>query len=246
MARGHRYAPVRRGGTVPRGTRRASAPSPGVGSSGRVAQVPDHALEIYADLVRSSPHNLMSPRGLVELETRHIPECLALARLLPAGSLVDIGSGAGLPGIVVAIARPDIRVTVVEATAKKARFLGEVAERLGLDVTVVNARVEAVAEQLAGGSDTATARAVAPLDRLVRWAIPLLRPGGLLYAVKGRRWEEELEAARTAVERAGGEIVAVPPDPRAFDDTVDPPLRAVIIAASGSWPARAAVTTPRE
>lgn len=163
--------------------------------------------------IRSSPHNLMSPRALDELETRHVPEALALARSLPAGpaEVIDVGTGGGIPGLVVAIARPDLSVTLVEATRKKAGFLRAAAERLGVDVSVVNARVED-SKDLHGRFDLATARAVAPLERLVGWVLPVLRPGGLLLAVKGRRWREEVDAARGAIAAAGGAVVSVPGD----------------------------------
>ncbi|MDP9022960.1 MAG: 16S rRNA (guanine(527)-N(7))-methyltransferase RsmG [Actinomycetota bacterium] len=186
----------------------------------------------YADAVRASPHNLLSPRGLGELETRHIPEALALAELLPGGpALVDVGSGAGLPGMVIALARPDLDVTLVESTGKKARFLERAAADLDLGVVVVNARIEAD-RSLAGRFDLATARAVAPLDRLVEWVVPVLRPGGRLYAVKGERWRSELGAAGAALRDVGAEVVATPPDARAFTASVEPPLRTVIIARS--------------
>lgn len=89
-----------------------------------------------ARAIRASPHNLVSPRAKAELETRHIPECLALAEFLPPGpaSLVDIGSGAGLPGVLVALRRPDLTVTLIEATSKKARFL----QRAGLALSLIH------------------------------------------------------------------------------------------------------------
>lgn len=203
----------------------------------------EELLDRYAELVRASPHNLLSARGLSELRTRHIPEALALARLLPAGParLVDVGSGGGLPGLVIAAARRDLGVTLVEATTKKADFLHDTAAALGLEVEVVAGRVEALAADRAR-FDVATARAVADLATLVGWVVPVLVPGGLLYAVKGRRWREEVVAASRALARSGAAVVAVPPDPRACDRTVDPPLRAVIIAApsAGSPGGRAA------
>lgn len=194
---------------------------------------PEHRAEQlwrYIGLLRESPHNLLSPRGLEELPTRHVPECIALARRLPPGpaTLLDVGSGGGLPGIVIAIVRPDIAVTLLEATGKKAEFLRHAAGSLELDLTVLNDRAEALVEPLAGRFDLVTARAVAPLPRLLDWTIPFLVPGGRLYAVKGERWSEELEEAAPRLAALGAEVVAVPPDAADEDDPHHP--RVVILA----------------
>jgi 16S rRNA (guanine527-N7)-methyltransferase len=159
----------------------------------------------FAALLRSSPHNLLSPKGLEELESRHFPEALLFAASLPSGPRVlDIGSGGGLPGLVVAIARPDLEVHLLEATGKKATFLREAVAELGLAVTVHHGRAEELASgELAGTFDLVTARAVAPLERLVPWSAPYLRPGGQLHAIKGERWAEELAAAQTQLRRHG-------------------------------------------
>lgn len=173
----------------------------------------EDVLTALCDAVRASPHNLMSPRALDELETRHVPESLALAAMLPPGParLVDVGAGGGFPGLVIAAARPDLAVTLVESTRKKARFLEETAGALDLSTAVVNERIEDVATgRLAGAFLLATARAVAPLERLVPWVIPALAPGGRLYAVKGERWREDLEAAEEAIRRAGAAVLATP------------------------------------
>ncbi|HEX2027181.1 MAG TPA: 16S rRNA (guanine(527)-N(7))-methyltransferase RsmG [Nitriliruptorales bacterium] len=200
----------------------------------------DTALAALARLIRASPHNLLSPRGLRELESRHLPESLALARRLPEGpaTMVDIGSGGGLPGLVIALSRPDLAVTLVEATGKKARFLRDSARALGVTVDVVAGRVEDSSHGLQGRFDLATARAVAPLHQLVPWVMPVLRPGGLLYAVKGNRWAEELAQARRAIARSGAQVVATPLDDG--HDVVDASV--VIIArrsASGAGAAEA-------
>ncbi|MDP8927547.1 MAG: 16S rRNA (guanine(527)-N(7))-methyltransferase RsmG [Actinomycetota bacterium] len=198
------------------------------------------ALEAFIEAVRSSPHNLVSRCALGELETRHLPESVALARLLPPGpaELVDIGTGGGFPGFVIACLREDFNVTLVEATGKKARFLEETATRLRVRARVVNGRIEELGRGVLSQSfDLATARAVAPLRTLVPWAMPVLRPGGQLFAVKGERWEEEVAEARPALRRAAAEIVIVPPVGDEANN-VDPPLRLVIIAraAAGARP----------
>ncbi len=165
-----------------------------MGGPGTGAQ--NETLRRFAELVRSSPHNLLSRQGVEELESRHIPESQRFAAALPlATEALDLGSGGGLPGLVVAIVRPDIHVHLLDATRKKTDFLLETAETLGLSVTIHNGR----AEELAGGElrhrfPIVTARAVAPLARLADMAAPFLAPGGALYAIKGERWKEELEA----------------------------------------------------
>lgn len=190
----------------------------------------DGVLARYAELVRACPHNLLSPRGLDELESRHIPESVAFARELPEDvNLIDVGPGGGLPGMVIAVVRPDIRVTMVEATRKKADFLRDTGAELGVDVEVQHGRIEELGrEELAGRFDVATARAVAALDTLVGWVLPVLRPGGALWAIKGDRWAEELAAARPQIARAGGEVVRTPDDPSTAA-TPSAPLRPTVV-----------------
>jgi 16S rRNA (guanine527-N7)-methyltransferase len=172
-------------------------------------------LDRFAELVATSPHNLVSRRAREELRTRHVPECVALARALPAGPqrLLDLGSGGGFPGVVVAIVRPELEVHLLDSTVKKASFLRATAEELDLRLEVHVGRAEELARPpLVGSFDVVTARAVAPLARLVPWAVPYLRIGGLLYAVKGERWREELEAAHGVIGRHGARVVATPDD----------------------------------
>ena len=193
------------------------------------------ALDTFVERVRSSPHNLVSRRALNELEARHVPECLALAGMLPRGParLLDIGSGGGFPGLVIAAVRPDLEVTLLEATRKKAVFLRDTAREMGLDgVRVVNGRAEALTADasLAGRFDLVTARAVAPLERLVPWTLPFLAPDGRLYAVKGERWPEELERARNVLAANGAAVLATPADLPVPDgaDTEPRPLVVII------------------
>lgn len=184
----------------------------------------------YASLIEGAPYNLMSSRGLAELRTRHIPECRTFATMLPAGParVLDLGSGAGLPGMVIALARPDLEIHLLEATAKKARFLEHVCLELGVPVAVHAQRAEDFARgPNAGSFDVVTARAVAALPRLVVWSMPLLKTGGLLLAIKGDRWRDELDEAATAIERCRASVVATPDD-QISTGSMDP--RVVIIA----------------
>jgi 16S rRNA (guanine527-N7)-methyltransferase len=141
---------------------------------------------------------LIGPREVPRLWARHLLNSAAIASLVPDGAhVVDVGSGAGLPGIPLALARPDVTVTLLEPLARRVAFLTECVDRLGLErVTVVRGRAEEgpVRRDL-GGADVVTARAVAPLDKLAGWCLPLLRPGGQLLAMKGSTAAEELAAA---------------------------------------------------
>jgi len=168
--------------------------------------------EWFARALRASPHNLLSPKALAELEDRHLPEAAVFARELPqVARILDIGSGGGLPGVVIAIMRPETDVHLLEATGKKARFLEELRDELGLSMTVHHGRAESLAKPpLSGSFDVVTARAVAPLSRLVGWCAPYLRPGGTLHAIKGERWEQELEEARSAITAAGLTVQRLP------------------------------------
>jgi 16S rRNA (guanine527-N7)-methyltransferase len=192
-------------------------------------------LERYAALVAASPHNLVSRSARADLLSRHIPEAVALAALLPAaaGRLLDLGSGGGLPGLVIAIVRPDLDVHLLDATSKKTAFLQHASDTLGLRATVHTGRAEHLATSpLKATFDVVTARAVAPLGRLLPWALPFLRPDGVLYAVKGERWAAELEEATPVLARLGGRVLATPDDTRTpttvADGSADGP-RVVII-----------------
>lgn len=149
---------------------------------------------------------LIGPREVERLWDRHLFNSGVLAELVPSNCrVVDVGSGAGLPGIPLAIARPDIRLTLLDPMARRVAWLQEAVDTLGLDVEVVRGRAEEpeVRSRL-GGSDIVTARAVAPLERLAKWCLPLLRPGGQMLALKGASAAEELERDAAAVARAGG------------------------------------------
>ena len=136
---------------------------------------------------------LIGPREAPRIWDRHLLNCAVLTDVLPDGTDVcDIGSGAGLPGLVLAIRRPDLRVTLVEPLLRRTTFLSEVVERLGLDnVEVRRGR----AEELHGSAEfsVVTSRAVAPLPRLLAWSMPLVRQGGALVAMKGSSALDEVE-----------------------------------------------------
>ncbi|MEU8246327.1 16S rRNA (guanine(527)-N(7))-methyltransferase RsmG [Nonomuraea sp. NPDC048916] len=155
---------------------------------------------------------LLGPREVPRIWDRHLLNCAVVAEAVPEGvRLVDIGSGAGLPGLVLAIVRPDITVTLLEPLLRRTVFLEECVEALRLEnVEVLRGR----AEELAGRRefDVASARAVAPLDRLLKWAMPLLREGGELIAMKGERAAEELAEAGPQLRARGvktAELVTV-------------------------------------
>jgi 16S rRNA (guanine527-N7)-methyltransferase len=147
---------------------------------------------------------LIGPREPGRLWSRHVLNSAAVAQLIDAGaSVVDIGSGAGLPGIPLAIARADLSVTLVEPLERRVRFLLEIVDALQLtNCRVIRGRAEEVIAD-AGGADVVTSRAVAPLHRLVAWSAPLIRDGGLLVAMKGSSAGEELARDAAAVLAAG-------------------------------------------
>jgi 16S rRNA (guanine527-N7)-methyltransferase len=166
-------------------------------------------LERYAALLAGPgvERGLLGPRETPRLWERHLLNCAGPAELLAPGSTVaDVGSGAGLPGLVLAALRPDCRFVLVEPLLRRAVFLTEAVEQLGADGGLSNVEVlRGRSEELAGRLevDDVVARAVAPLDRLARWTLPLLRPGGRLLALKGEAAEAELADAAAALTAAG-------------------------------------------
>ena len=160
----------------------------------------------YAELLATDgvARGLIGPRETERLWDRHLLNCALVAEFLPdSGTLVDIGSGAGLPGVVLAMLRPSLEVILLEPLLRRSVFLEECVAMLGLsNATVLRARAEDKAAARIE-ADVATARAVAPLDRLVAWAAPLLRPGGELLAIKGQSAAEEIESAQPVLSRLG-------------------------------------------
>ena len=148
---------------------------------------------------------LIGPRETERIWDRHIANCAAIAELIPQGArVIDIGSGAGLPGMVLAIVRPDLDVVLVEPLQRRCDFLSEVAADLALGVQVVRGRAESVT---LAPADVVTARAVAPLDRLLGWALPLVAPGGQVLAMKGSSAGQEIEQAAAALQGRQAEVV---------------------------------------
>ncbi len=168
-------------------------------------------LEAYAALLAGPgvERGLLGPREAPRLWERHLLNCVGVAELIDAGSVVlDLGSGAGLPGLVLALYRPDVQVVLVEPLQRRAAFLCGAVQLLGLRTVVVR---RARAEELHGSVevDVVTARAVAPLEKLSGWAMPLLRPGGRLLALKGEQAQAELDAALPVLRRAGASAAEV-------------------------------------
>ncbi len=159
--------------------------------------------ERYVELLATEgvERGLIGPREAPKLWDRHIFNCLALASLVPAGSTVaDLGSGAGLPGLVLAIGRPDLVVTLVEPLQRRTVFLDEVVGELALEgVRVVRGRAEELHRR--ERFDVVTARALAPLERLLGWGMPLVADTGALLAMKGSSAAEEIEAAAEPLRR---------------------------------------------
>lgn len=160
----------------------------------------------YAELLADAGvrRGLIGPREVPRLWERHLLNCAVLSEVVDEGVTVcDVGSGAGLPGIPLALVRPDLKITLLEPLLRRTTFLQEVVELLGLDhVTVVRGRAEEVLGKLEP-VDVVTARAVAPLERLAGWGVPLLRPYGEMLALKGDTAEEELRTARAALHKLG-------------------------------------------
>jgi 16S rRNA (guanine527-N7)-methyltransferase len=189
----------------------------------------------YAELLATDGvvRGLLGPGEAPKIWSRHLLNCAAVAELIPPESTVlDVGSGAGLPGIVLALARPDLSVVLIEPLARRTSFLVEAVTALGLDgsVTVIRTRAEEYgAARIEAGlplGDIVTARAVAPLDRLVGWCLPITSVGGRLLALKGSSAAEEVEEHRDVITRLGGGSPVVQ---RCGVGMIDPPTTVVEI-----------------
>ena len=183
----------------------------------------------YAEILAGAgvERGLLGPREIDRVWDRHILNSAAVAELLdPDERIADIGSGAGLPGIPLALARPDLRLTLIEPLLRRSEFLREVVDDLRLDVAIVRGRAEdrSVRQQV-GEMDAVVSRAVASLDKLTKWSVPLLRPDGRMVAIKGERAEEEIQEHRRVMASLGAVDVKVM---RCGADYLDPPVTAVV------------------
>lgn len=153
---------------------------------------------------------LLGPREVPRLWSRHVLNCAVVQELIPHGvTVADVGSGAGLPGVAVAIARPDLRLTLIEPLERRVVWLNEVTTDLGLDnVRIIRARAEAAADEVQ--AHVATARAVSALSNLLDLTLPLLREDGELLAIKGRSALDEVRKASGRIRKIGaGDAVVV-------------------------------------
>nr|WP_225733034.1 16S rRNA (guanine(527)-N(7))-methyltransferase RsmG [Corynebacterium sp. 319] len=163
----------------------------------------------YAELLETvaTERGLIGPREVPRIWDRHILNSAVLSEAIDAGlRVIDVGSGAGLPGIPLAIARPDLTVQLLEPLLRRTTFLNEVVAELGLDnVEVIRGRAEDknVIAQL-GGADIVTSRAVAPLGKLVQWSLPLVKNDGDMRALKGSSVADEIERDASIIKKAGG------------------------------------------
>ena len=161
------------------------------------------AVEHFAHMLidEGELRGLIGPRELPRIWSRHIVNAAAVLDFLPRhGQILDVGSGAGFPGLVIAIARPELDVHLAEPMQRRCDWLSDVVDELALDnVTIHQARAEELRGK--GKADIVTARAVANMSKLIRMTSKLIAPGGSLVALKGRRAEEELNAAATELKR---------------------------------------------
>jgi 16S rRNA (guanine527-N7)-methyltransferase len=184
----------------------------------------------YAELLADTgvSHGLIGPREGERVWERHIVNCAVLAELIePDARVLDLGSGAGLPGIPLALARPDLEVVLLEPMARRIEWLNATVAELNLAITVVRGRAEEPSVRRTwSGADVVTARAVAPLARLAGWGLPLLRTGGRLLAMKGASAMDEVNRDRAEVRRFGG---SAPRVVQCGGTHIDPPTTVVVM-----------------
>ena len=198
-----------------RGTDRPAAvgPAPAADAGAAIFGARLDIARRYTELLAGAgvERGLLGPREVDRLWDRHLLNSAAVEELLDPGErVIDIGSGAGLPGIPLAIARPDLEIVLLEPLLRRSEFLTEAVAELGLAVEVVRGRAEEpwVRDQF-GARDVAVSRAVAPLDRLTKWSMPLLRAGGRMVAIKGKSAPDEVEAHRRVMAASGAVDVRV-------------------------------------
>ncbi|HVV09109.1 16S rRNA (guanine(527)-N(7))-methyltransferase RsmG [Amycolatopsis sp.] len=205
-----------------------------------MAPVPEAAARVFGDGLEGAERfaallerhgverGLIGPREVDRLWDRHLLNSAVIAERIPhSARVVDVGSGAGLPGVPLAIARPDLHITLVEPMARRVDWLDGVIEELDLDVTVLRGRAEERAIRAEVGTvDVVTARAVAPLAKLAGWCLPLLREGGMMLALKGASARDEVARDTSAVAKVGG---GVPTVSECGVDLLETPTTVVIV-----------------
>ncbi len=200
----------------------------------------------YAELLAGPgvERGLLGPREVDRLWERHILNSAAVAEIIePGARVIDIGSGAGLPGLPLAIARPDLSVILVEPMQRRMEFLTQAVVALGQDVEVVRGRAEepAVRSGLMG-ADVVTSRAVADLEKLARWSLPLLRTGGRMLAIKGARAGDEVTERRGVLAALGATDVRVVECGAGY---LEPPTTVVVAARTRPAPSAGRVRAGR-
>ncbi len=186
----------------------------------------------FADILatRGVERGLIGPREVPRIWSRHLVNCAVVAQeaaeeMPPGSTVADVGSGAGLPGLVWALLRPDLRVTLIEPLLRRATFLSEAVTELALGerVVVLRARAEDAPLQ---SFDVVTARAVARLPQLLAWTLPLARVGGVVLALKGSSAAEEVVEADAACASLGAGTITIR---RYGVGTIDPPTTVVMV-----------------
>ena len=170
-------------------------------------------IDLYCEAVRETNEmfNLTAIKDPDEMEEKNALDCLTILPFIPEGSrLADVGTGPGFPGVILKIARPDIDVTLIEATDKKLQFAVRTAEKFGYCVTGVHSRGEDAGRgEYREQFDVVTSRAVAQLPALLEYTLPLVKVGGKLIAMKGAGAEEEIEFAKNALSILGGKVTGM-------------------------------------
>lgn len=192
-------------------------------------RIPQMTAYIEALLTENTIHNLTGITNLDQIWKRHILEAIMLERFIPAEKpLIDVGSGGGIPGIPLAIMRPDLHITLLEATGKKAAFLTRVTEQLNLNnLTVENRRAEDAGQLffLREQFDFATCKALGALPEILELCIPLLKVGGHFLAIKGKRAQAEMQQAQQALTTLNAQFLSnqplIPSDPTSESRVLD-------------------------
>ena len=178
-------------------------------------------------------HNLTAIKEDKEIILKHFIDSLMISEYIPVGSdVIDVGCGAGFPSLPLAIFRKDLTLLSIDSTAKKINYVNDTAKKLGLEnIVAISCRAEELAHQNGRREcfDVATARAVAALPILTELCLPFVKVGGLFVAMKSQTAEDELAAARSAIEKCGGKVVEVIEKKLVRNDSPEADLRTIII-----------------